>query len=63
MACFDDNSSTAIAASQHGSGQGAFEPTAAKAREDRTKIKPRLMPDSVHVDPEHVWGDEGPVNE
>jgi hypothetical protein len=63
MACFDYNSSTATAASQLGSGRDAFEPGAAKAREDRTKRKPHITRDSVHIDPEHVWGDEGPVNE
>lgn len=63
MACFHHDSSNAIAASQLGSGQHAFEPRAAKAREDQTKIKSRVMRDSVHIDPEHVWGDEGPVNE
>ena len=63
MARSHHNSSTAIAASQRLPGQGALEPSAAKARDDRTKIKPLVMRDSVHVDPEHVWGDEGPVNE
>jgi len=63
MACSRHDSSAAIPASQLLPGQGALEPSAAEAREDRTRIKPHGMRDSVHVDPEHVWGDEGPVNE
>jgi hypothetical protein len=63
MACSHHNSSATIVASQLLPGQGEFEPTAVTAREDQNKIKPRIMRDSVHVDPEHVWGDEGPVNE
>ena len=63
MGCSHRNSATAIAASQCLPGHGTLEPSAAKARDDRTKIKLHVMRDSVHVDPEHVWGDEGPVNE
>ena len=63
MACSHHDSSTALAAPQLLSRQDEFEPHAVKAKEDRTKIKPHGMRDSVHVDPEHVWGDEGPVNE
>lgn len=63
MARSHHNSTTAIAASQRQPRQGVFEPSAAKARRDETKITPHVMRDSVHVDPEHVWGDEGPVNE
>ena len=44
-------------------GDDAFKPAALKAKEAWTKIKPHGMRDSVRVDPEHVWGDEGPVNE
>ena len=63
MACSHHDSSTVIAALQLFSRPGEFEPHATKAKEDRTKIRPHGMRDSVHVDPQHVWGDEGPVNE
>lgn len=43
--------------------QGEFEPSVAKTKPDRTKGKPHGMRDSVRIDPEHVWGDEGPLNE
>ena len=62
MACSHHDSSTAIVSSQAMQGHDEFEPGPVKAKEDRAKIKPRVMRDSVHVDPEHVWGDEGPVN-
>ena len=26
-------------------------------------IQPRILPDSKYADPEHVWGDEGPISE
>ena len=62
MACFHHASSIDLVASQPFTGQGEFESTAVKAKEVRIK-KPHGLRDSVHVDPEHVWGDEGPVNE
>ena len=62
MACSHHNSSTALVA-QPLAGHGEVESTAVKSKKDRTKIKPHEMRDTVHVDPEHVWGDEGPVNE
>ena len=37
---------------------------------DRSKLKrhrhvgqSRIIPDSTQVDPEYVWGDEGPIND
>lgn len=63
MGCSLHDLSTTIVSSQPMLGHGELEPAAAKAKEGRTKIKPHGMRDSVRVDPEHVWGDEGPVNE
>ena len=40
-----------------------IELTATESKKYRRKIWPRVLPDSSHVNPEHVWGDEGPVNE
>jgi hypothetical protein len=40
-----------------------IELTATKPEKYRHKIRPRVLPDSMHVNPEYVWGDEGPVNE
>lgn len=61
MGCSHHDFSTTIVSSQPMLGHDEL--TAVKAKEGRTKIKPHGMRDSVHVDPEHVWGDEGPVNE
>lgn len=63
MACFHHDSSTASVSSQSVHRHGEFEPSPVKAKADRGKVKPHDMRDSVRVDPEHVWGDEGPVNE
>ena len=40
-----------------------IELTATKSEKYRHKATPRVLPDSRHVNPEYVWGDEGPVNE
>ena len=40
-----------------------IELTATESKKYRHKIRPRVLPDSRHVNPEYVWGDEGPVNE
>ena len=41
------------------------EPTAdqfrSKAR--RPEVRSRIIPDSTQIDPEYVWGDEGPIND
>ena len=34
-----------------------------ESKKYRAKSKPRVLPDSTHMCPEYVWGDEGPVNE
>jgi len=34
-----------------------------ESKKYRTKSRPRVLPDSTHMCPEYVWGDEGPVNE
>ena len=40
-----------------------IELTATESKKYRHKIRPRVLPDSTQVNPEQVWGDEGPVNE
>jgi hypothetical protein len=40
-----------------------IELTATEAKKYRHKARPRALPDSTHMCPEYVWGDEGPVNE
>jgi hypothetical protein len=40
-----------------------IELTATESKKYQHKIRPRVLPDSRNVDPEYVWGDEGPVNE
>jgi hypothetical protein len=29
----------------------------------RHEVRSRIIPDSTEVDPEYVWGDEGPIND
>jgi hypothetical protein len=29
----------------------------------RHEVRSRIIPDSTEIDPEHVWGDEGPIND
>jgi hypothetical protein len=36
---------------------------APESKKYRAKARPRVLPDSTHMCPEYVWGDEGPVNE
>ena len=40
-----------------------IELTSTESRKYRNRIRPRVLPDSTHMCPEYVWGDEGPVNE
>jgi len=63
MGCFRHDFSTTIVSSPPLLRHGEFELPTVQAKEDRAKNRPHGMRDSVHVDPEHVWGDEGPVNE
>lgn len=63
MGCSLHGFSTITVSSQLMLRHGEFEPTAVKTKEDRSKMKPHGMRDSVHVVPEYVWGDEGPVND
>jgi hypothetical protein len=35
----------------------------AKAKGHRHEAQPRTIPDSTEIDPEYVWGDEGPIND
>ncbi len=34
-----------------------------KSRGRGHEVRSRIIPDSTQTDPEHVWGDEGPVND
>jgi hypothetical protein len=34
-----------------------------KAKGHRHEAQPRIIPDSTEIDPEYVWGDEGPIND
>jgi hypothetical protein len=36
---------------------------ASESKKQRPRSRPRVLPDSTHMCPEYVWGDEGPVNE
>ena len=43
--------------------QVTSEPTANESKSKKDKVKLGVVRDSTYIDPEHVWGDEGPVNE
>lgn len=34
-----------------------------KSKGNRQEARSRIIPDSTQVDPEYVWGDEGPIND
>jgi hypothetical protein len=34
-----------------------------KSKGHRHDVRSHTLPDSTQIDPEHVWGDEGPINE
>jgi hypothetical protein len=34
-----------------------------KPKGHRDEVQSHTVPDSTHIDPEYVWGDEGPINE
>jgi hypothetical protein len=37
--------------------------TANESKSKKHKVKLGVVRDSTRIDPEHVWGDEGPINE
>ena len=64
MSCAHESNS--VAGSETDQRQNSvvtIELTATESKKYRHKAKPRVLPDSRHVNPEYVWGDEGPVNE
>ena len=64
MSCVHEN--YAIVGSETDQCQNSvvtMELTATESIKYRHKAKPRVLPVSRHVNPEYVWGDEGPVNE
>jgi hypothetical protein len=34
-----------------------------KPKRYRQEAQSRIIPDSTQIDPEYVWGDEGPIND
>lgn len=64
MSCAHESYSVAVSETdQRQNSVVTIELTATRSKKYRHKIRPRVLPDSRHVNPEHVWGDEGPVNE
>ena len=57
----DDYATPAEAASQQ--GRPGLTADRSKLRGHRHVGQSRIIPDSTQVDPEYVWGDEGPINE
>jgi hypothetical protein len=64
MSCALENSASTFVGSQ--TDQCAVvtvELPATESKKDRRSSRPRVLPDSTHMCPEFVWGDEGPVND
>jgi hypothetical protein len=34
-----------------------------KSKGYRHEVRSRIIPDSTEIEPEYVWGDEGPIND
>ena len=43
--------------------QGGPRLNADESRGYRYEVSPHIIPDRTQTDPEHVWGDEGPIND
>jgi len=43
--------------------QGSPRLNADESRGYRHEVSPRIIPDRTQTDPEHVWGDKGPIND
>jgi hypothetical protein len=65
MPCANKTYSSTIVGSQTSLEKGEIELTVpeSKSKKYRNEIKPRIIRDHAHTDPEHVWGDEGPIND
>jgi hypothetical protein len=64
MSCAHESYAVAgLATDQCQNSVVTIELTTTESKKYRHKIRPRVLPDSRHVNPKHVWGDEGPVNE
>jgi hypothetical protein len=57
----DDYATPAEAPSQQ--GRPGLTADRSKSKGHRHVGQSRIIPDSTQVDPEYVWGDEGPIND
>jgi hypothetical protein len=64
MSCALENHSSTVADSPTDQcSVVTIELPAPESKKYRAKSRQRVLPDSTHMCPEYVWGDEGPVNE
>jgi hypothetical protein len=64
MSCALENYASTIIGSQTDQcSVVTMEPPATESKKQRPRSRPRVLPDSTHMCPEYVWGDEGPVND
>jgi hypothetical protein len=64
MSCALENyASTSIGSQTDQCSVVTIELPATESKKYRRSSRPRVLPDSTHMCPEYVWGDEGPVNE
>ena len=64
MSCALENyASTSIGSQTDQCSVVTMELPATESKMDRRRNRPRVLPDSTHMCPEFVWGDEGPIND
>lgn len=75
MSCANETCSTIVAESQTSPYLARYSSSVATPRyrvrtaervveaEGLRGVKPHILPDSTYADPQHVWGDEGPISE
>jgi hypothetical protein len=64
MSCaLENDASTSIGSQTDRCSVVTIELPASESKKYRRRSRPRVLPDSTHMCPEYVWGDEGPVND
>ena len=63
MSCVLENYSSTFVGSQTDQCSVVTIELTAPNRKSTGQSRSRVLPDSTHMCPEYVWGDEGPVNE
>jgi hypothetical protein len=62
----DDGTATTVDLERHKSlkrGRLGLTADRSQSNERRHEVQSRIIPDSTQIEPEYVWGDEGPIND